>query len=255
MNSVERKPLNIERSFTFAFKTPNGAAKLLRGGLYSILFFTGLFAFVVAGYGIRILCNSLEGRDARLPDWEGLVTLFREGVQPVLVLLTYVSPIFLIAIAGMYVAFPIDPFLLSAFFLLCASIIIPLALIRYVVIGDIRAAFNLRAIFSYIRNNQGGFFNAWFVSIGTWFLCGVIIGAVFFLVALLFSSLSIQAGGIAGIIAAVIVMGPLTFTAQVVLVHLFAQSYRIAQPFTDDQDGVFRASMVMPPSLRQKKPE
>jgi sterol desaturase/sphingolipid hydroxylase (fatty acid hydroxylase superfamily) len=124
-----------------------------------------------------------------------------------------------------------------------------------VVIGDIRAAFHLRAIFSYLRNNQGVFFNAWFVSIGIWFVCGVIIGAVFFLVALLFSSMSIQAGGIAGVIAAVIVMGPITFTAQVILVHLFAQSYRIARPFEDDQDGVFRASMVMPPSLKQKKQE
>ena len=161
--------MNIERSFSFAFKSKGGVGKLLLGGVFTLLFFTVFFAFVVMGYLMRVMCEALEGRDGKLPDWKELGRLFNEGMMPMLVALGWASPIIalfvlvqvLTAALGLnlwvllgYVGLEI---VLSVLF----SMILPLALMRLAIKRSLKAAFDIGQMLEFIRRNKGTFFTAW----------------------------------------------------------------------------------------------
>ena len=224
--------MNIERSFTFAFKAPGAVKKLSIGALFTLLFFTIFFAFVVMGYLMRVLCDALEGRDARLPEWDNLGALFNEGLMPVLISLVYASPLLLLAIVEqvMIAAFDLSLGVLilmpiAFLWLLVMSVLLPVALIRFAVKASMRAAFDLGEILAFIRRNPGTYLTAW--------------------------ALALVVGMFSGIGAIVLVIGVFftTFVANVITVHLYAQAYRASKPFTDDKDGKLRASMAIPPPL------
>ncbi len=225
--------MKVERSFSFAFRAPEAAKKLFIGGAVSTLFFTVFFAFVVAGYVMRVLCDVLEGRDARLPDWSDFRSLFFEGMEPVLVLLGYYSPVLVLYLVRIYVSVsggdPGTDLLLiapTAALQIIASMLVPAALIRLVVKGDIKAAFHFKEIFTFIGNNAGRYFVAW----GLVFALKIVsvFCAVFFVVGFFFA----------------------TFIASVISAHLYAQVYRTSKPFGDDPQGTIRGSMAIPPPLR-----
>ncbi len=245
--------MKIERSFTFAFKGPGSAKKLLLGGVFSLLFFTVFFAFVVVGYTMAVLCNALEGRDAKLPEWTDLGARFNEGVQPVLVMLAYCSPIVILFIVEIQLAALstfIGEFLLPVLAIigLVVSVLLPLALIRCVVNGSIKAAFELSKIFSFIKENPGTYFTAWGLSIAVTTAASlasiaVLLGAV---------GLQLAVGGPASYLGGIITLIVFCFTyfiANIIVVHLYAQAYRASTPFEDDQEGTIRASMAVPPPL------
>ncbi|MCP4677127.1 MAG: DUF4013 domain-containing protein [Deltaproteobacteria bacterium] len=246
--------MKIERSFTFAFKGPGSAKKLFLGGLFSLLFFTVFFAFVVVGYIMLVLCNALEGRDAKLPEWTDFGARFNEGLQPVLVMLAYCSPIVILFIVEIQLAALstfIGVYLLPVLTIigLIVSVLLPLALIRCVVNGSFKASFEFGKIFSYIKENPGTYFTAWGLSIAVTTAAGlasitVLLGAV---------GLQMAVGGPASYlsgIAALLVFCFTYFVANIIAVHLYAQAYRASTPFEDDQEGTIRASMAVPPPLR-----
>jgi len=228
--------MNIERSFSFAFKSPGGVGKLLLGGVFTLLFFTVFFAFVVMGYVMRVLCEALEGRDGKLPDWKDLGRLFNEGMMPMLVALGWASPIIALFVAVQVLTATLGPNLwLLAIYLLAEavlsvllSMILPLALMRLAIKRSLKAAFDIGQMFEFIRRNKGTFFTAW----GLTFAAGAVasVGFVALFVGFFFT----------------------IFMANVISMHLFAQAYRASHPFSDDKDGAVRASMAIPPPLKAR---
>ena len=230
--------MNIERSFSFAFKSPGGVGKLLLGGVFTLLFFTVFFAFVVMGYVMRVLCEALEGRDGKLPDWKDLGRLFNEGMMPMLVALGWASPIIALFIVsrivimagGLSVWVLLAHFTLQILLSVAFSMILPLALMRLAIKRSLKAAFDVGKMLAFIRRNKGTFFTAW----GLTFAAGAVasVGFAAFFVGIFFT----------------------TFIANVISMHLFAQAYRASQPFSDDVDGTLRSSIAIPPPLRVGEP-
>ncbi len=228
--------MNIERSFVFAFKAPGSAKKLFLGGLFTLLFFTVFFAFVVVGYLMRIFCNTLEGRDARIPEWDDLVGLFNEGLQPLLIILIYNAPVVMLFVIeqlfhtvtgtnlGVVVVFGFLRLVIS----IIVSILLPLGLIRFVVKGTLRAAFDFGQIVDFIKTNSGNYFTAWGLSLVLAVASGII-GFIVFFIGVFFTS----------------------FISYVIMIHLYGQAYRASTPFSDDQEGKVRASMAIPPPLNR----
>jgi hypothetical protein len=225
--------MNIERSFSFAFKSPGGVRKLLLGGLFTLLFFTVFFAFVVMGYLMRVLCNALEGRDGKLPDWTDLGKLFNEGMMPMLVALGWASPIialFIVSrvvmmVAGFSWGLLLGHFTLHLVLSVALSMILPLAFMRLAIKRSLKASFDIGQMIDFIRRNKGTYFTAW----GLTYAAGAVasVGFAAFGVGLAFTA----------------------FIANVISMHLFAQAYRASQPFADDKDGALRASIAIPPPL------
>jgi hypothetical protein len=228
--------MNIERSFSFAFKSPGGVGKLLLGGLFTLLFFTVFFAFVVMGYLMRVLCEALEGRDGKLPDWKDLGRLFNEGMMPMLVALGWASPIIALFVAtqvltatlGLNLWFLLIYVVLELVLSVLFSMILPLALMRLAIKRSLKAAFDVGQMLEFIRHNKGTYFTAW--------------------------GLTYAAGAVAsvGVVGLGIGICFTMFFANVISMHLFAQAYRASHPFSDDKDGALRASMAIPPPLKAR---
>lgn len=252
--------MGIERSFTFAFKTPGGPAKVVLGGLFSLLFFTVFFPFAVMGYLMRVLCNALEGRDAKLPDWE-LGSLFNEGLMPVVIVLIYAAPVMAVVAAnqltlnwiGLEMAIVIPLMLLEVVFGVAAALFIPLALIRFAVTRSLKAAFDLKRILGFMKRNKGQYFTAWGLSLGV----GAVVGFVIFIVAVI---AFVVAWILSDIVVALAVSGVamaiaglfLSFVSNLIPMHLYANAYRSSTPFDDDDDGELRSSMAIPPPLSKQ---
>ena len=228
--------MNIGRSLVFAFVAPSGPKKLLLGGLFSLLFFLVYFPFVVMGYLMRILCDTLEGRDAKLPEWSDHKELFHEGLQPILVVLIYVGPAVLLNIfkSFIWIWTGSNWFLEAVFFVfwlayfLISTTLLPLPLIRLVVKSSFSEAFDFNQLIAFIKANPGNYFTAW----GVWLALGA-------------------AAGLIGSLLAGIGIFFTGFVANVIGVHLFAQAYRASSPFADDADGEVRSSLALPPPLNR----
>ena len=251
--------MRIERSFTFAFKAPGAAGKLILGGLFSLLGFTVFFAFVVMGYVMRVLCDALEGRDANLPSWSGLGRLFNEGLVPVLVTIGYSAPaiVLLIIEQALHAALGWNLIVFVLFLLLRMvvmigiSILVPAALIRLAVKGSAREAFQLSHVLSFISNNKGPYFTAWGLSLVVGAAAGLIatvVGGIVLGVVLALGGLEVWVFAVGG--GALLAAGVMTgFVSYLISFHLYAQAYRASTPFADDADGEIRSSMTLPPPL------
>lgn len=241
--------MNLGRSLSFAFRADDAAPKLLVGGLLTMLFPTVFFGFVVAGYVVRVLCNALEGRDAALPKWTNFGTLFSEGVAPLMVVLVYNAPVLLLFVIKAAVLSPTDvirPDLAFAIAGLCLALIggflAPAAVLRLIVIGQLKAAFDLARILAFIRTNAARYLAAW--AIAVLFYAASMVCIVALMVSVLF-----YAASIFSIVALVVGLFVGGFIACVVSAHLFAQMYRACKPFADDLEGEARASIALPPPL------
>lgn len=246
--------MNIERSFIFAFKGPTALKKLSLGGLYSFLFFTVYFAFIVVGYVLHVLCDALEGRDAKLPDWSDYKSLFNEGLLPSLIVLVYYSPCIVILFIEIQLGSLVQstaaisgPILLI--FLILISLFLPLALIRSVINGTLKSAFEFPKIVNFIKKNAGNYLTAWGLGVVV-NLGSIIISIIALLIAGGLYRLAGTTGLIVGFVLTALVAAFAFFIASVITVHLFAQAYRASTPFIDDQEGTIRASMAVPPPLR-----
>ncbi|MCU0661049.1 MAG: DUF4013 domain-containing protein [Myxococcota bacterium] len=248
--------MNLGRSLSFAFKAQDAAPKLLVGGLLTLLFPTVFFGFVVAGYVVRVLCNALEGRDAALPQWKDLRTLFSEGVSPLMVVLAYHLPFFLLLTVKAAILSPDNAMHLDLSFYIAGpalaaigGFLAPAAVLRLIVIRQPKAAFDLPRIVSFIRENAVRYTSAWALSLLFYaisvFCAGVLLVGVY---------LGIFMGHVIYVVfaAAVLVIFVGFFIAHVISAHLYAQMYRASKPFSDDLEGEARASIALPPPLFPK---
>lgn len=227
--------MDFKRSLKFAFNDPHAVKKLLTGGLFVLAFFTVYFFFVVVGYVMRILSAALEGRDAKLPEWDSYKDLFNEGLLPILVMLAFAAPFIGIAILEIALFMVVAPSaeiiaifnIVRGIVFVVTSFLLPLALIRYVISGTAREALNFTQLVDFVRTNPKNYISAWAVSLGTGFVATVI-GSLALGIGLCFT----------------------LFFNSVVVVHLFAQAYRASTPFKDDKDGAIRSSYTLPPPLK-----
>jgi hypothetical protein len=204
------------------------------GGLYTALFFTVFFPIAVCGFLMRLLCNSLEGRNSLFPSWKNLGALFNEGILPMLIILAYMAPFLFSAIAEQLFLIFAGPSptlfwtmaLIKLIFLLLAFFFIPVAIIHFAIKGNLKDAFNFITILTYIKNNAVPYISTWFKALGITIIA-LIIGFVLLGIGLFFTS----------------------FAANVITLNMFAQVYRKSNPFADDSQGRLRASMVLPPPL------
>jgi hypothetical protein len=245
--------MRVERSFVFAFKSPDAPRKIVLGGLFTFLFFTVFFAFVVVGFLVRLLCDALEGRDAKLPEWSDFGALFIDGLQPGLIILAYASPLIVLTIIEMILgAFSggifVGVFLpIQIVLALIVTVFLPLALMRCIIIGSMGSAFDLGKMVDFVKTNPKIYFAAWGLAIAV-NLAAVALFAVFssLFVTIFFFLSEIFAYSLGPVVA--LIIGSLAcFLSNTITVHLFAQAYRASRPFEDDKEGEMRASMSLPP--------
>jgi hypothetical protein len=245
--------MKIGRSFGLVFKTQGALRKLLRGGLFTSLFFTVFFAFVVMGYLIRLMCELLEGRDTKLPEWHDLRELFYDGLQPVLISLIYLSPVISLAILELYVNATYI-YVAQILLALIVSGILPLALIHFVTARAIPAAFSCHIIFSFMMKNFRRVVQAWLIHVGL-AICNVLIGGIILLLIAVPISLAttVRIGAFVGFIFGAVAFCFGLFAIAAIGTHIWARMYRASTPFEDDSEGRIRSSIVVPPSLNAKE--
>jgi hypothetical protein len=226
--------------------------------VFSVLFFTIFFGIVVMGYLMRVLCDALEGRDAKLPSWSGMGQLFNEGLQPVLLIVAYASPLIVLFVIEALIGVFASSLALMAILMVvrlvlgvALSILIPAALIRFAVKGQLKEAFAFSEILGFIGANKGTYFTAWGLSLAV----GVAAGLIATIIGGMIGGGALAVGGLevwvlfTAIGALLVASLFTTFTSTLISMHLYAQAYRASKPFADDKDGELRASMAIPPPL------
>ncbi len=219
----------------FTLAGPGAIRSLLRGAVCMLLSFTVFFAFAAAGYLMRVLCATIEGRTAVHPPWDTHGRLFNEGVLPVLVTLVYFLPVLLAVVFEQPILAAVGPTAFCAACLLAARTVLLLlsllllgpALTRLAVTNRLSAAFELSLLLRHIRRNGGRVAAAFGLSIASW-IAAAVTGVLLLGVGIFFTS----------------------FAAAFLAMALQGLVYRRGVPFDDDAEAMVRASMVVPPPLR-----
>lgn len=87
------------KPFTYVFEDPNWIPKILIGGLFYLAGFLVIGWFFIFGYVAQTARNVMAGHERPLPEWENLGAFFTEGLRLFAVLLVYVLPMILLAMA------------------------------------------------------------------------------------------------------------------------------------------------------------
>ncbi|MDQ7823929.1 MAG: DUF4013 domain-containing protein [Candidatus Eremiobacteraeota bacterium] len=236
--------LDIEKAFKYPLRDPKWLTKMLIGGVLSII---PIANFITWGYCVRIIKDTAEGSDEKLPEWQDMGAYFMQGLTLLAIYMIYYIPmifmmVFTISSISSSGAFSIFtsgdlsektvleginvlnravPALiswLSSLYGLFFSIMLPAVLIAYVSTGDFKAAFNVGRIFNYMLSN-----------IGTYLL--------FLLLALL-----AQLVAYAGLLACCVGIVFTLFYAYVFMSHLLGQMMPPPQAFADE--------MPLPPGVK-----
>ncbi|MEO8216129.1 MAG: DUF4013 domain-containing protein [Acidobacteriota bacterium] len=167
-------PMDFGRSFTFIFRDPRWLNKTLIGGLFYLAGFFLIGYVFILGYLAQLVRNVIAGVETPLPEWNDLGEFFKDGLKLMVVGFGYMLPIFLLtaliiipavllessnhgqfsgAFAGCAVVLIIP-------FSLVISVILPAAALRCIVLQNISAAFDLRAVFAFVRENAGNYLMA-----------------------------------------------------------------------------------------------
>jgi len=89
------------KPFTYVFDDPRWLNKILLGGLFYLAGFFIIGWFFVLGYVAQVTRNVIAGEQQPLPEWEDLGRFFNEGARLIGVVLVYIIPVFMLAVAIM----------------------------------------------------------------------------------------------------------------------------------------------------------
>lgn len=159
--------LNISRSFTYMFEDESWIMKIVIGG---ILLFIPIVNFLVIGYMLETLKRVADGVDIPLPEWADFGGKFIKGLMVFVIGFVYTIPIWLVAcvvygllaVAGVAESDAMAS--LAGLISTCASclyliwmivvwLVMPAALIKYAVTGELGSAFRFGELFSFISGN------------------------------------------------------------------------------------------------------
>ena len=159
--------LNISRSFTYMFEDESWIMKIVIGGILLII---PIVNFLVIGYMLETLKRVADGADIPLPEWADFGGKFIKGLMVFVIGLVYTIPIWLVAcvvwgllaVAGFAESDAMAS--LAGLISTCASclymiwmivlwLVMPAALIKYAVTGELGSAFRFGELFSFISGN------------------------------------------------------------------------------------------------------
>jgi hypothetical protein len=188
------------KSFTYVFDDKDWVAKLLIGGILSIIPIVNL---VVLGYVLKALKNVAEGAEQPLPAWDDFGDYFVKGLVSVLGATVWALPIIIIAIMTAVLsavtgynssdtARTSTPVVLCMWSMSCVSgiyglflgVVLPAAFAQYAVRGDFGAFFRCGEMFKFIKANLGNYIIALVLAavaqfIGSFGVVLCFIGAIF----------------------------------------------------------------------------
>jgi hypothetical protein len=188
------------KSFTYVFDDKDWVAKVLIGGILSMIPIVNL---VVIGYALKALKNVAERVEHPLPAWDDFGDYFVKGLVSILGALIWALPIIVLgamtaalgALAGYDstdTARASAPFVLCLWSMNCVTgiyglflgLVLPAAFAQYAIRGDFGAFFRFGDIVKFIKANLGNYIIALILAAVAQFISsfGVIlccIGAVF----------------------------------------------------------------------------
>jgi len=192
--------LNIEEAIRFLTRDPAWPRKLGLGVLWTLLSFTIVGAFFVQGYMLLLMERVARAAPLPLPEWNDYGGLLRRGWRVFVTNLVYQLPAILLSMLigiltfGIIIAFVggasarrgVNPLVFSPLALLAiipltllliilsflGGLIIPVALTQLALHERLGAAFDLGAVFAFIRRNLGQYAIAVVLNLGATLLLG-----------------------------------------------------------------------------------
>ncbi|HVG23567.1 MAG TPA: DUF4013 domain-containing protein [Thermoanaerobaculia bacterium] len=212
---------DFAKPFTFVFDDPEWLQRILIGGLFYLAGFLIVGWFFILGYMAKLMRNVIAGMPRPLPDWENLGDYFNEGLRLFGVAFCYVLPLIVLGIGMMFPAMIADAIdnegvrtmgglitgCVACLFVpltLAVTFFMPASLLFAAVERRFGAAFELRRIWPFIKQNIGNYVLAILV-----YLIARMIGGV----------------GIFLLCIGVVFTG---FWSFLITAHAFAQVYRLA---------------------------
>jgi len=215
--------MDIGKAFTFTFEDEDWLPKILVGGLFALLSVVLIGVPFVYGYYLETMKNVYLGNPRPLPKWgDGYDALFTKGLKAIVGLVIWSLPGILVAClfgglsgaAGSGSAANQDTFnavywcgqCLSSLYSIAVYAIMPAALMKFSVSGEIGEFFKFGEIFRFISRNLGNY------------IIAIIVGWLATLV------------GYVGIIGCLVGIVFTAFWSLLVGAHLYGQVYRLAKP-------------------------
>ena len=209
--------MDFGKSFTYMFDDKEWLKKIAIGGLLNLV---PIVNFIPAGYSLRVLKNVAERQEKLLPEWDDWGGDFVKGLMgsflgPLIysipiIILNIISAILTAAVSGSSgdsssgqgaMAICLTGIsCLSAIWGIAVGVVLPAAIIKYVMEGEFSSFFKFGEIFRFISQNLGNY-----------------------IIALLLTIAAAIVGSIAGSIACVVGLIFTTFWATLVASHLLGQ--------------------------------
>lgn len=180
---------------------------ILIGGVLQILSFLIIPAFIVQGYGVRVLRSAARGEET-LPTFDEWGTLLVDGLKIFAISLTYVLIPYILLGAGLVLAQGaasgmslVGTVLMvgGGVLVLGSGYILPAALTNFALTGSVRAAFDISLIAS------AAFTTRYFIALVLALVAGLVLGII------------------AGLLTLILVGFLLLFYLQIVVYYLYGQ--------------------------------
>ena len=160
--------MDFGKAFSFVFEDEDWVKKIAVGGLFSLIPVIGIF--VVLGWGVEITKRVINGDTEVLPEWNDFGGYLSRGFMVFLIGFVFMLPVILVTTCSnlTYLYENADETLLTIFsiisicfgcftflYSIAAYMVLPAAVARYAVTGEVGAAFKIGEIFKVVRNNLG----------------------------------------------------------------------------------------------------
>lgn len=178
-----RPSTEFSDAFRFFFEDLEWLPKLLMGTLFTLLSVFVIGSIWVTGYVVGIVRRRMRDEPRPLPDWSDLHGLFVDGLKAWLVAAAHTAPlVFLTALLGLsaggtfgvlesaghvpaeiratFVLFVLTAYVFLMLVGIALMLYLPAAFVRFVVIGRLSAAFDIRENINLIRRNARAYFQA-----------------------------------------------------------------------------------------------
>ncbi|MCK5706488.1 MAG: DUF4013 domain-containing protein [Candidatus Aureabacteria bacterium] len=150
--------VDIKKALTYPFSDEKWIVKLIIGGLISLV---PVLNFLSFGYIMRILKETSEGKEPKLPEWGDWENLFKEGAFGFLILLAYgIAMGILFIFVGIFCNIPFIGFFFKLIYYVLNILMIflfpawtMLSLIKYMSSKKIGDAFDFKYNYEKIANN------------------------------------------------------------------------------------------------------
>lgn len=199
---VSRRPGGASVDFGEAFRYPfQKGVNILIGGVLYLLSFLIIPAFFVEGYIVRVMADTIEGRD-EMPEWTDWGYLFSKGVGAFVISLVYlIIPLIIIGVVlaatltalipaiisgslGEVITGALGGILISVIIAFFFGFVCLVGLLRYAAEGNIGAAFAFSEIFEELKEKFAQYLIAYLILFGAAVVLGLlatfipIIGAI-----------------------------------------------------------------------------